>query len=91
VMIRVRDRGFGIAALEQRTIFVKFVRGSLPTGYAVKGTGLGLTLVDQIVQAHRGQVTVESQPGKGSTFTLVLPLQPLEVSLRSETVAEART
>lgn len=91
VMIHVRDRGIGIAAPEQRAVFVKFVRGSLPSGYTIKGTGLGLALVDQIVQAHGGKVTVESQPGEGSTFTLVLPIRPLEASLRREAVAEARS
>jgi signal transduction histidine kinase len=91
VVIRIRDRGIGIAVPEQRAIFVKFVRGSLPSGYTIKGTGLGLALVDQIVQAHRGKVTVDSRPGQGSTFTLELPLRPHEASLRRETVAEART
>jgi signal transduction histidine kinase len=92
VAISVRDRGIGIAAPEQRAIFVKFVRGSLPSGYTIKGTGLGLALVDQIVQAHGGKVTVMSAPGEGSVFTIVLPLQPTESSpQRDAAVAEART
>ena len=72
--LSVRDHGVGVPAGEQREIFRKFVRGSVPTGYAVKGTGLGLALVDQIVQAHGGKVRLESTVGEGSTFTIVLPL-----------------
>ena len=71
----MRDRGIGVPADEQREIFRKFVRGSVPTGHAVKGAGLGLALVDQIVQAHGGKVKVESRVGEGSTFSLILPAQ----------------
>ena len=75
VTISIRDQGIGIAAPEQRTIFGKFVRGTLPTGTTIKGTGLGLALVDQIVRAHRGHVRVESAVGEGSTFSIILPMQ----------------
>jgi two-component system phosphate regulon sensor histidine kinase PhoR len=71
--VSVRDRGLGVPAQEHQAIFRKFVRGSVSDGSAVKGTGLGLALVDQIVQAHRGTVTVESTVGQGSIFTIVLP------------------
>ena len=73
--ISVRDRGIGIAQEEQRDIFHKFVRGSAATAGAVVGTGLGLTLVQQIVQAHGGQTLLESEPGKGSTFSILLPAE----------------
>ena len=75
LILSVRDRGIGVPADEQREIFRKFVRGSVPTGRAVKGAGLGLALVDQIVQAHGGKVKVESRVGEGSTFFLILPAQ----------------
>lgn len=75
LILRVRDRGVGVPANEQREIFRKFVRGSVPTGNAVNGTGLGLALVDQIVEAHGGKVRVESRVGEGSTFSLILPAQ----------------
>ena len=75
LVISVRDQGIGIPTEEQRNVFRKFVRGSAATASAVKGTGLGLTLVQQIVQAHGGQVRLESQPGAGSTFSIVLPTQ----------------
>jgi signal transduction histidine kinase len=75
VTIRVRDRGIGVPVEEQAAIFQKFVRGSMTDGYAVKGTGLGLALVDQIVQAHGGKVNVESQIGEGSVFAITLPIR----------------
>jgi signal transduction histidine kinase len=74
LVLSVRDHGVGVPADEQREIFRKFVRGSVPTGLAVKGTGLGLALVEQIVQAHGGKVRLESRVGEGSTFSIVLPI-----------------
>jgi len=71
VAIRVRDRGVGIAAGEQKRVFQKFVRGEGASG--VTGTGIGLAMVRHIVRAHRGRIRVESQPGVGSTFTVLLP------------------
>ena len=75
LVISVRDQGIGIPREEQRKVFEKFVRGAAATASAVKGTGLGLTLVQQIVQVHGGQVRLESRPGDGSTFSIVLPVQ----------------
>jgi two-component system, OmpR family, phosphate regulon sensor histidine kinase PhoR len=73
VPISVRDHGIGIPAGEQRVIFRQFQRGEQARKLGIKGTGIGLAMVDHIVRAHRGRVEVESQPGEGSTFTLVLP------------------
>jgi signal transduction histidine kinase len=72
--IAVRDRGLGIPEEEQKKIFSKFFRGSASKTTGIKGTGIGLAMVLHIVRAHGGEVTVESTPGRGSTFVLVLPI-----------------
>jgi signal transduction histidine kinase len=74
-VIQVTDHGVGIPAGEQARIFQKFYRIPTPGNRQVPGTGLGLTLVDHIVRAHGGRVEVESAPGQGSTFSIVLPLE----------------
>jgi signal transduction histidine kinase len=71
--VRVRDRGFGIPASERKRIFRKFIRGSSAKASGVKGTGIGLAMVKHIVDAHSGKILVDSEPGKGSTFTILLP------------------
>ena len=71
--IVVRDRGMGIAAAEQRTVFRKFVRGANAREAGIKGTGIGLAMVKHIVAAHGGHVHLESEVGRGSTFTIELP------------------
>ena len=71
----MRDRGVGIPAAEQRIIFDKFVRGSVSRDAGIQGTGIGLTLARHIVDAHRGEIRLESAPGEGSTFTILLPLE----------------
>jgi signal transduction histidine kinase len=73
VAIRVRDQGPGIAESEKKTIFRKFVRGSAAAAANVKGSGVGLAIVRDIVAAHGGEILVASQPGQGSTFTMLLP------------------
>jgi signal transduction histidine kinase len=71
--IRVSDKGLGIAPREQKQIFKKFVRTASAEAAGAKGTGLGLTMVQHIVAAHGGQVHLDSEPGIGSTFTILLP------------------
>jgi len=75
VFIRVRDEGSGIPAHERKQIFKKFVRGAQARASHVKGTGIGLAMVQHIVRAHRGEIRLDSQPGKGSTFSIVLPVE----------------
>jgi signal transduction histidine kinase len=75
-IISVRDEGIGIAAADQARIFGKFYRISTPENQRIPGTGLGLTIVDHIVKAHDGAVRVESAPGRGSVFSIHLPLPP---------------
>ncbi len=73
VQISVSDRGIGIAPEELRHIFEPFYRSPSVTAAQIHGTGLGLPLAKSIVEAMKGQVTVKSAPGRGSTFTLHLP------------------
>lgn len=72
VLLAVRDTGVGIAPEDRERIFERFVRAA-PGRERPDGTGLGLAIVAAIAHAHRGEVTVDSVPGAGSTFTLVLP------------------
>jgi signal transduction histidine kinase len=72
VRIRVRDEGVGIAARHQPHIFEKFYRVDGDLAQTVKGVGLGLSLVQHIVHAHHGTVSVESREGAGSTFSIEL-------------------
>jgi signal transduction histidine kinase len=73
VAIRVRDQGLGIPAGERHAIFEKFVRGSAAASLNVRGTGVGLAMVRQIVAAHGGEIRLESELGRGSSFTILLP------------------
>ena len=73
VTISVTDYGIGIAHDEHGKVFEKFYRVGNALVHDVKGSGLGLSIVHHIIEAHRGHVTVESTPGNGSTFTIHLP------------------
>ncbi len=75
VSIRVADHGIGIEMAEQKKIFEKFYRAEDSLVHDTKGSGLGLSLVRHIMEAHGGRVEVVSAPGSGSTFTLSLPIR----------------
>jgi signal transduction histidine kinase len=75
IEISVTDTGIGIAPEDQEMIFEEFRQ--VGSNYAQKreGTGLGLTLTKKFVEMHGGEISVESQPGKGSTFTFKMPIR----------------
>jgi len=79
VRIAVRDRGIGIPPPERKKIFEKFYRVGSGLVHDVKGSGLGLSIVQHVVQAHGGHVEVESIVGEGSAFTIVLPVASPDV------------
>jgi signal transduction histidine kinase len=73
VAIAVHDHGIGLSREDQQKVFEKFYRVCTGLVHESRGSGLGLSLVKHIVEAHKGRVTVESEPGRGSTFTIYLP------------------
>jgi signal transduction histidine kinase len=72
-VVRVRDEGIGIPGHEQSRIFDEFVRGEAAKRACIRGTGIGLAMVRSIMRAHRGDVHVSSEVGRGTTFELRLP------------------
>ena len=79
VEVRIADRGPGIPPEEQGSIFNAFFRGRRAQQDQIHGTGLGLNLVKKIVEAHGGNIRVESKPGRGAEFILRIPAAPAEL------------
>ncbi len=75
-LVRVADTGYGIPEDKLEAIFEPFVRIKTPPTRNIPGTGLGLNLVKQFIESHNGHIEVQSTLGKGSTFTIYLPLEP---------------
>jgi len=74
VALQVEDKGIGIKPSEQKRIFERFYRITDKEAPETRGSGLGLPLVKHIVEAHAGEIRLESEPGQGSLFTVILPL-----------------
>ena len=89
LFVSVEDRGIGIAPADQNKIFEKFVRLENGLVHDVKGAGLGLSLIAQIVRAHGGRIEVQSTLGEGSTFTLILPVASGMVPEHTEAATSA--
>jgi signal transduction histidine kinase len=94
VAVAIADEGAGIEAEHRGAIFTKFFRRP---GEKRQGTGLGLYITKGLVEAHGGEITVDSAPGEGSTFTFTVPKGGLELAgidveaLRSTTIPTDRT
>jgi len=73
VQARSGYQGPGITSQERKAIFRKFVRGSAAASGNVRGSGVGLAMVLHIIDAHHGDILLNSEPGNGSTFTVLLP------------------
>jgi signal transduction histidine kinase len=70
----VKDYGIGISSKDQEKIFDRFYRGDESQRMGIKGSGIGLTIVKKIIEAHKGEMTLQSKPGEGSTFCVHLPI-----------------
>ena len=81
--IEIADHGIGIPRAEQAKIFEKFYRVGNGLVHDVKGSGLGLSLVKHIIEAHKGTISVESDVGKGSVFRILLPLARMAADAES--------
>ena len=73
-ILKVQDHGIGIPKADQKRVFEKFYRVSTGNVHNVKGFGIGLNYVAQVVRLHHGSINLESEVGKGSTFTVSFPI-----------------
>jgi signal transduction histidine kinase len=89
IRIAVSDHGLGIPPADLPHIFEPFYRGQHAESRQIRGNGLGLSIVKGIVEAHGGRVTVESTPGRGSTFVVMLPTCDGEASPSNAVVSQA--
>lgn len=81
VLLEVADTGMGMSPDEQARLFERFYRAPAANKQAIPGTGLGLSIVKAIVEAHGGEITVQTHPGQGTTFRVALPLEHVAVGV----------
>jgi two-component system sensor histidine kinase SenX3 len=74
VCVSIKDNGIGISRKDQRRIFRRFYRSDHAASRGIKGSGIGLSIVSQIISAHNGSVQLESETGRGSIFTVQVPV-----------------
>jgi signal transduction histidine kinase len=89
--LSVSDHGLGILPQEREAIFTRFVRGAAARERNIRGTGIGLAMARATLEAHGGTIEVESAPGKGSTFTIVLPAGSKAPALHRGTANDQNT
>lgn len=82
--LAVEDTGVGISSKDQKRLFQKFIQLKVPASLGARGTGLGLTIVKEVVHLHEGSVHVSSEQGQGTTFTVQLPLYTPSLALAQE-------
>ena len=75
ILLRITDKGIGISTSDQAMIFEKFYRASTGNRHDVKGFGLGLSFAKEVIESLHGKIWVESEPGKGSSFFMEIPVR----------------
>ncbi|WP_205509569.1 hybrid sensor histidine kinase/response regulator transcription factor [Longitalea arenae] len=80
VCIKVTDTGIGIPAAEQEKIFDRFIQNNSPAHILNQGTGIGLSITKEFIKMHGGTITVESEPGRGSSFSIQIPFPVLGIN-----------
>lgn len=86
--LKIKDSGIGIEKEKQEKIFDRFFQNDIPDSMVNQGSGIGLAITREFVRLHNGTITVESEPQKGSCFTLLLPIEPINDLIFYEAAAD---